>query len=771
MKRDDSPSTFDDGLNQLRPQDLIGAWRLVSCQVRFADGRPPVYPFGERASGLLIYSADGEMSATLCSSDRDIHGDLRLESARQATQEERAAAYDSYMAYDGRWFISSPVSDEHGKPERAPAWGRRGVVTHEVERALTPNAMNASNVRNAALINDQLSLSYSLMARSGVRRDYELVWRRAEAHLSAEARPPSLNISRGRLWLSRHQSILASAVRALRTRGAWSPFIESPSRKLHPEGARESGLEAYQARLGRPFSFSRPLAGEASSVDVINAERSPYSGEALRVSYPRVSVEALYADVESAWETWRWATRGERAGVCLEIIDRWARASFEIAYATMHTAGQGFMLAFAGSGASSLDRGLEALAAAWIAMGEIPDGAHYERSFGGADPARLLKRYHCAPVGVAVVFSCGSYPAWNAYPAIMANLMTGNPVIIKPHPQTILPVAIAVDLARSVLSEAGFDPNLITLAADSWDEPIGLDLVDHPSCAIVDFTGGQHFGSLLERRDPRLQVYTETAGCNAVLLHSTDRLDEMLDAIAQGLCLFSAQMCTAPQNLWVSETGFKVYKQSAGDGALKLHETLSPTQLGALLTARIDALLKDPKRAAGICGALHAEATLRELDAVRGELTELGAPLVRESSAYDHPEHAEARTATPLIGALNASERAPAQAERFGPISFVISAPDEEALIRGATGDARRFGAIATYAYSVDEAWTRRAERACLAAGASLGVNLYRQRPMNFTAAFSDVHVTGLNPAGTASLTDPGFVSRRFRVVQVKREV
>ena len=41
--------------------------------------------------------------------------------------------------------------------------------------------------------------------------------------------------------------------------------------------------------------------------------------------------------------------------------------------------------------------------------------------------------------------------------------------------------------------------------------------------------------------------------------------------------------------------------------------------------------------------------------------------------------------------------------------------------------------------------------------------------PLNFPAADSDVHVTGLNPAGTASLTDLSFVANRFRIAQVRR--
>ena len=55
--------------------------------------------------------------------------------------------------------------------------------------------------------------------------------------------------------------------------------------------------------------------------------------------------------------------------------------------------------------------------------------------------------------------------------------------------------------------------------------------------------------------------------------------------------------------------------------------------------------------------------------------------------------------------------------------------------------------------------------------GASVGINLLGHRPINFTAAFSDYHVTGLNPAGNACLTDLAFVTRRFRIVQSKIEV
>lgn len=554
------------------------------------------------------------------------------------------------------------------------------------------------------------------------------------------------------MWFEAHRARLEGAVSAIRGREAYQPFVASPSRKLHPEGAHAAGRAAFEARLGKPLLLDLP--GESGH---LGGEVSPFTREPLGITYPSVDVAPLFEGIRAAWPAWRRAVPQARVGVCLEILDRWSRQVFENAYATMHTTGQPFMLAFAGSGASSLDRGLEALATAWMAMDTIPAQARYVRRFGRGPAVTLQKRYRIVPVGVAVVLSCASYPAWNAYPAILANLATGNPVVLKPHPDTILPMAIAVETARAVLREAGFSPDLITLACDTRDEPIAQALFEHPDTAIIDFTGGQDFGAEIEARYSHLQVYTETAGCNAVVLESADDLDAVLGAIAHGLALFSAQMCTAPQNIWIPETGVR-------DG-----DTLvSAQEVSARLVARVDAALSDPEAAAGVCGALQSSKLTGELLF----LTELlGDRVVRRGVPYRHPAFPRARTATPLLGMLEACDRKIAQREHFGPVAFLITAPDRDAALAAAASDAKRFGAIASYAYTTDDAWAEAVEDAFVGAGASVGINLIAQRPMNFTAAFSDFHVTGLNPAGTACLTDLGFVARRFRVVQSKREL
>ena len=141
--------------------------------------------------------------------------------------------------------------------------------------------------------------------------------------------------------------------------------------------------------------------------------------------------------------------------------------------------------------------------------------------------------------------------------------------------------------------------------------------------------------------------------------------------------------------------------------------------------------------------------------------------ILRSSTPYAHPEYPAARTATPLMVVVDAREGALYGREHFGPISFLIACDDADHGLRRATEDVRLHGAITSHVYSSDASFLERAERAYHEAGASLSCNLLGM-PINFAAAYSDFHVTGLNPAGNACLTDLAFVTGRFRIVQTR---
>ena len=75
-------------------------------------------------------------------------------------------------------------------------------------------------------------------------------------------------------------------------------------------------------------------------------------------------------------------------------------------------------------------------------------------------------------------------------------------------------------------------------------------------------------------------------------------------------------------------------------------------------------------------------------------------------------------------------------------------------------------GAITCSLYSTDARVIEAAEEATADAGVPLSCNLTGSIWVNQSAAFSDFHVTGANPAGNATLCDGAFVAGRFRVVQ-----
>ena len=141
--------------------------------------------------------------------------------------------------------------------------------------------------------------------------------------------------------------------------------------------------------------------------------------------------------------------------------------------------------------------------------------------------------------------------------------------------------------------------------------------------------------------------------------------------------------------------------------------------------------------------------------------------LVRASAPV--PGLESARTATPLILAVEAADEAAYLKEQFGPISFVVSCEDATDAIDRATRAARAKGGITAALYSCDSELIDRAAGLYAQAGVPLSVNLTGGIYVNQSAAFSDFHVTGANPAGNACLTDTAYVAQRFRVVCVRR--
>lgn len=544
-----------------------------------------------------------------------------------------------------------------------------------------------------------------------------------------------------------NKATLDRALQAIAERSYWSAYPESPSPKVYGEAAAAEGKAAFDAYLARDFPLDQP-----GTTDRVATEASPF-GVDLDVRYPHSDVDALVDAARAAMPAWRDAGPATRAGVCVEIVNRLHQHVFELANAVQFTTGQAFVMAFQAGGPHALDRALEAIAYAYAEMARHPATADWEKPAGRGEPLRMTKTFHVVPRGVALVIGCNTFPTWNSYPGLFASLATGNPVIVKPHPRAVLPLAVTVRYAREVLAEAGFDPNLVLLAAEAPGERLASVLARRPEVRVIDFTGSTEYGEWLEANAPQAVVYTEKAGVNTVIVDSTDDFAGMCRNIGFSLTLYSGQMCTTPQNILVPAAGITT------DQGHKSFDEVAEGIAGA-----VTALTRDPARGVELTGAIVNDGVLSRLAQAPG----LG-EVVLASREVAHPGFERAVCRTPVVVKVGADAVQTYGREWFGPVSFVVatgSTADSLDLFRRTVGEK---GALTAAVYSTDEKVLDAAEEAALDVGVHLSCNLTGGVFVNQSAAFSDFHASGANRAANAALTDGAYVASRFRIVQSRR--
>lgn len=551
-------------------------------------------------------------------------------------------------------------------------------------------------------------------------------------------------------FYQKHQDTLDRAIKALHQRSFFAQYPEFPSPKIYGETADAEGREKFQNTIGKKFEELQQDAAAAW----VGEEISPYLQEPLNIKYPQFEPDVLVMRSLQAYSQWRKITPAERAGILVESLERLKSRFFEIAYATMHTTGQGYMMAFQASGPHAADRALEAVAIGLEEQQRFPARAKWEKPMGKYQ-IELQKEWRIVPRGVSLVIGCSTFPTWNSVPGIYASLVTGNPVIVKPHPGAILPIAIFVAEIQNVLKEAGLDPNACQLAVDTSDDQRTLSLAEHTDVKLIDFTGNSEFGSYLEKL-PGKTVFTEKTGVNSVILDSVTDIDKVARNLAFSICLYSGQMCTAPQNIFIPDSGIK---SDAGNVSL--------AQFAEKLSDAITELVDNPKAGPFVLGAVQNEKTC---DRIR-EAQKLPGKVWLSSRSIENPMFKNARTATPVVLQINPDQKEVYGKELFGPIVILIGTSGIDQSIALAKEQAEINGAISCGAYTTDEQVKEQIADQMAQAATPVSFNLTGGVYLNQHAGFSDFHVTGGNPAGNASFTNPEFVVKRFVLVGMREEV
>ncbi len=539
----------------------------------------------------------------------------------------------------------------------------------------------------------------------------------------------------------KHESIINKAIQALHERIFFAAYPEHPSPSVYGEGADAEGQNRFKALLGNKFGE----LGQEDAEGWAGQEESPYLQEPLKITYPTFSTETLVARSRKAFDSWRKVPVRERAGILVETLERIRPRFFEIAYATMHTSGQGFMMAFQASGPHAADRALEAIAAGYEELQRFPDNALWDKPMGKFN-IKLNKEWRAVPKGISLVIGCSTFPTWNSVTGMYGSLVTGNSVIVKPHPGAILPMAIFVAEIRKVLAENNIDPNACQLAADTFDKMITRELAEHPAVRLIDYTGNSTFGSYLEGLAGKA-VFTEKTGVNSVILDSVQDVDKVASNLAFSVSLYSGQMCTAPQNFYIPETGIKT-----PTGVVTFEE------FAQKFVDNINGLADNPKAGPFVLGSIQNKRTCDRI----GQAEKIKGKVWLKSRALENPMFRNARVFTPVVVEVDASNKEVFSNELFGPIALLIKTRDTNESLAIAQELALRHGAISCGAYTTDPETKEIIADQMALAGTPVSFNLVGGIYMNQNAAFSDFHVTGGNPAGNASFTNPEYVTKRF---------
>lgn len=136
---------------------LIGAWELIEYSIEDKEkSGEKFYPLGKDATGFILYTPDGYMSAQMMASGRPVYASGRLHTG---TIDEMAQAAKGYMAYSGPYEVEEDTN----------------ILYHHMNVSMNPTWVGQTQQRFVKLDGDKITITNS--ANNAV-----LVWKRAEDH-------------------------------------------------------------------------------------------------------------------------------------------------------------------------------------------------------------------------------------------------------------------------------------------------------------------------------------------------------------------------------------------------------------------------------------------------------------------------------------------------------------------------------------------------------------------------------------------------------------
>ncbi len=151
--------------------------------------------------------------------------------------------------------------------------------------------------------------------------------------------------------------------------------------------------------------------------------------------------------------------------------------------------------------------------------------------------------------GVICAITPFNHPMNQVAHKVVPSVATNNRMILKPSEKVPLSALLFAD----ILYEAGLPPPMLQVVTGDPAEIAG-ELLTHPDCELISFTGGVAVGKAIAERAGYKRTVLELGGNDPLIVLEDADLDEASTLAVQGSYKNSGQRCTAIKRMLVQDT-------------------------------------------------------------------------------------------------------------------------------------------------------------------------------------------------------------------------
>lgn len=314
-------------------------------------------------------------------------------------------------------------------------------------------------------------------------------------------------------------------------------------------------------------------AGNGGTWDVIDP-----ATEAVIRTVPfgdRADCRAAIAAAERAFPAWAARTPWERGAILLRAAGLMRERARDLAVTTVRESGKPIAQA----------------KGEWFVAADLFEWFAEEgkRAYGRTIPSRVRSKRLTVlrqPLGVVGVITAWNFPAYNPARAWAAALAAGCTVVARASEYTPL-TAMAM---AGLLTEAGLPPGALNLV-NGEPEGMGQEMLDHPACRKISFTGSVRVGKILMEGAARTvtRLSLELGGNAPVVVLPDVDVEAFSAGSVSAKFRNNGQVCVAPQRFFVHRRIADRFGELVARRAreLRLGSGLDQeTEVGPLINAR-----------------------------------------------------------------------------------------------------------------------------------------------------------------------------------------